>query len=561
MSDVGDPAGAGAPPSSTRGSRLVATGILLSRLSGLVRERVFGAFFGTSDTAGAFKTAFRIPNLLQNLLGEGVLSASFIPVYARLLEEGREEEAGRVAGAVAGFLVLAVAVVVVALVVLADPIVWLFTLGGFEEDGIQDLTVRLLRIIAPGIGVLVLSAWCLGVLNSHRRFFLSYVAPVLWNLAQVVVLLFAAFVAIGTDALGAADSPARVDLVTALAWATVLGALLQLGVQLPAVRQLAPDLRPSLDRSLEGVRRTFRAFGPVVAGRGVVQLGNVLDLALAGLLAASGSAIAALAAAQTLYVLPVSLFGMSVAAAELPELSRAGTDDLAALRTRLVAGSRRIAFYVVPTVLVFLLAGDLVVGMLYRQGAFQRLEELQVALVLAAFATGLLAATASRLLQSVFYGTGDVRTPAVIAAVRVLAGTVVALAVMFALDQLAITESGIGRVGSVVGPAKRLGAVGIAMGGAAAAWTEFLLLRRRLRDVLRDPLPLGGGLLPELAVPVLAAAIALLAARWATTGLHPLAAGPLVLGVAGGTYLVVAARRRVPEARALFTALAVRLDR
>ncbi len=165
-------------------------GILLSRLAGLVRERVIAAHLGTGFAVDAFRAALRIPNLLQNLLGEGVLSASFIPVYARLLAEGEEEEAGRVAGAIAGLLTAASALLVVVGVVFARPLTTVLA-GGFTGERFE-LTVTLVRILTPGIGLLVLSAWCLGVLNSHRRFFLSYVAPVLWNAAQIAVLVAAA---------------------------------------------------------------------------------------------------------------------------------------------------------------------------------------------------------------------------------------------------------------------------------------------------------------------------------------------------------------------------------
>ncbi|MBV9182436.1 MAG: murein biosynthesis integral membrane protein MurJ, partial [Acidobacteria bacterium] len=157
----------------------VATGILLSRLVGLVRDRVFAHYFGNSDAADAFRAAFRIPNILQNLFGEGVLSASFIPVYARLSAEQRREEASQLAEAMFALLLFITAVLVAA-GVLATP--WLIDLiaPGFHLEK-RLLTIRLVQILFPGAALLVLSAWCLGILNSHRRFFLSYAAPVVWN--------------------------------------------------------------------------------------------------------------------------------------------------------------------------------------------------------------------------------------------------------------------------------------------------------------------------------------------------------------------------------------------
>ena len=166
---------------------MVAAGILLSRIIGLVRNRVFAHYFGTSDAADAFNAAFRIPNFLQNLFGEGVLSASFIPVYAGLRARGDEAEARLVASAIAALLGLATAVLVL-VGILFTP--WLIAAiaPGFTGEK-REVTIRLVRILFPGAGLLVLSAWCLGVLNSHRRFFLSYSAPVLWNLAIIASLI------------------------------------------------------------------------------------------------------------------------------------------------------------------------------------------------------------------------------------------------------------------------------------------------------------------------------------------------------------------------------------
>ncbi|MDP8987296.1 MAG: murein biosynthesis integral membrane protein MurJ, partial [Actinomycetota bacterium] len=427
------------PPSARRSSALVAGGILLSRIAGLVRERVIAAHLGTSFAVDAFRAASRIPNLLQNLLGEGVLSASFIPVYARLLAQGDEEEAGRVAAAVAGLLAAVAAVLVVVGVVFARPLTAVLAAGYTGER--FELTVTLVRILTPGLGLLVLSAWCLGVLNSHRRFFLSYVAPVLWNVAQIAVL-----VAMATRGLS------LWSLAVALAWGALAGAALQLGVQLPGVRSLLRSLRPSLDARRPAVRTVLRRFGPAVAGRGVVQLSAYVDLFLASFLAVG--AVAALTYAQVFYLLPISLFGMSVAAAELPELSRLGDAPAgdaagggagaAALRARLRQGLGRVAFYVVPTAVAYLVLGDLVVGTLLQTGRFDPGDTRLVWYVLAAFSLGLVATTASRLLQNGLYALGDTRTPARIAGLRVTLAAVLGALLMLQLDRVVVAGPGLG---------------------------------------------------------------------------------------------------------------------
>ncbi|MDX1645180.1 MAG: lipid II flippase MurJ, partial [Thermoanaerobaculia bacterium] len=170
------------------GATKVAAGILLSRLSGFVRDASLAYYFGAGPHADVFRTVLRGPNILQNLLGEQTLSASFIPVYSRLSDED-PERAGRLAGAVFTLLLVVVTVLVILGIVLAEPLVTLLAPGFLiVEPGSTDrfaLAVRAVRWIFPMTGVLVLSAWALGVLNSHRRFFVSYVAPVAWNAAIV----------------------------------------------------------------------------------------------------------------------------------------------------------------------------------------------------------------------------------------------------------------------------------------------------------------------------------------------------------------------------------------
>jgi putative peptidoglycan lipid II flippase len=530
-----------------RHSSLVAAGIGLSRLSGLVRDAVLAYFLGANLGADAFRAALRIPNFLQNLLGEGVLSASFIPTYSRLLSEGREEDAGKVAGAVAGLLALVAALLVVVGVVLAAPLTRLIAPGFTGER--FELTVTLMRILFPGIGFLVLSAWCLGVLNSHRRFFLSYVAPVLWNVAQIGVL-------VGFGVAGLRGG----DLVVALAWGTVLGGVAQLGVQLPAVFRVLGRPHFSLDVGLPGVRRTIRAFGPIVAGRGVVQLMSYVELALASLLVAG--AVAVLGFAQQLYILPISLFGMAVAAAELPELSAVSEDDRARLGTRLEEGMARIAFYVAPSAAAFVVIGELIVGALYQSGAFGVLDRRLVWLVLVGFSVGLLSNTSSRLLQSALYGAGDARGPAVIAALRVLLSAAVGAALMLQLDRVALTDAGmLALVGDLPAftplpeavrddpdAALRLGAVGLSLAAGATSWLEYALLRRRVARLLGPRVRVGGGQLARLSLALLPAVAVGAGLHLAVVDLHPLVGAPVAGAGLALVYLVIARRLGSDEA-------------
>ena len=543
---------------------MVGAGILLSRLAGLARESVLAAVFATGFAVDAFRAALRIPNVLQNLLGEGALSASFIPVYARLLAEGDEEGAGRLAGAVAGLLATVAAAFVVVGVVFARPLTSALAPGYTGER--FELTVTLVRILTPGIGALVLSAWCLGVLNSHGRFFLSYAAPVLWNVAQVAVLVAVA-------SRGWSQS----SLAVALAWGALAGGFLQLGVQLPGVRSLLGGLRPRSSWRSPAVRTVLRRFLPAVTGRGVVQLAAYVDLILASYLAQG--AVAALSYAMVLHLLPISLFGMSVAAAELPELSRrSAVDDGPGgegdrhLRELLA----RVAFYVVPTALAYVVLGDLVVAALFQRGRFGPADTVLVWYVLGAFSLGLVPTTASRVLQSALYARGDTRGPARIAACRVAASAVLGAMAMLQLDRLAIGGPGLAGIEvmgelpawtplpaglrSDAGAPLRLGAVGLAVGSAVGAWLELALLRRRLGPGAGAG-GAGGGELARTAVSAAAAALVAVVVRAAAGELPALVALPVVAVPAGATYLAVASRLGIAEAAALASSLPRRLRR
>ncbi|MEX0907373.1 MAG: murein biosynthesis integral membrane protein MurJ [Gemmatimonadota bacterium] len=472
MTQTTDPAsteGEAASPTQPSGNlissaQLVAAGILLSRVSGLVREMVFSRYFGTSPFASAFRAATRLPNVLQNLLGEGTLSASFIPVYSRLLDRGETEAAGRLAGAIFSLL-FAVAGALALIGVLLAPVLVDFFLPGFEGE-LRDLTVLCTRIIFPMTGILVLSAWALGILNSHRHFFVSYTAPVLWNVAIISTLFL----------MG--DRVGQRDLVVAISWGALIGGGLQFLVQLPWVLKLERSLRFSGDFRSPHVATVIRNAGPAIMGRGVVQLSGWVDLWLASFL--FGGALAALGYAQTLYMLPVSLFGMSIAASELPELSRAGAAELDPLRRRVEAGLRQMAVFVVPSVVGYLLLGDIIVGAMYEGREFDRGDTILVYLILAGYSIGLFASTGSRLYSSAFFALDDTRTPAKIAFIRVVLSAIIGGSLMILLEPITVRGVRLGPDTGLLVMGNPLGAAGLALGTGAAAWVEWLLLRRAL---------------------------------------------------------------------------------
>ena len=508
--------------STARSAFFVGAGILISRIVGLIRQRIFAHYFGTSIEGDAFSAAFRIPNFLQNVFGEGALSASFIPVYAKLLAQEDEEHAGRVANAVFGILALVTSLIVL-IGVLATPYIVTGIAAGFEEER-RELTITLVRIFFPGAGLLVLSAWCLGVLNSHHKFFISYTAPVAWNAAIIVTLILFG---------------RRVDLAhlaEATAWGSVVGSALQFGVQLPMVLRLIHHFRPALELASEHVRQVLRSFFPVFISRGVVQISAFVDAFLASFL--GQGAVVALTYAQSLYTLPVSLFGMSVSAAELPAMSKAiGASEVVAetLRHRLDQGLQRISFFIVPSAMAFLALGDVITAVLYQTGKFTRADSVYVWTILAGSAVGLLASTLGRLYSSTYYALQDTKTPLLYAVIRVVLTTV--LGYLFSIP-----------LPRYLGLDPRLGVAGLTVSSGIAGWVEFVLLRRSLNQRIgRTGLALsyaGKLWLGATAGAAVGWGLKLLVINW-----HPIPLAIVVLGGYGTTYFAVGYLFGITQAR------------
>jgi putative peptidoglycan lipid II flippase len=515
-----EPGAAGRKPARAGGALFVAVGIFTSKVAGLVRQRIFSHYFGLTSEAGAFVAALRIPNFLNNVLGEGGMSGSFIPVYASLLARGEQEEADRVAGAVAATLSLLVSALVLVGVLATPLFIDLITPGFVGET--RALTIRLVRILFPSTGLMVLSAWCLGVLNSHRRFLLSYTAPVVWNAAMILALVI----------FGQGSDLPR--LAAFAAWGSVAGSGLMVAVQLPFVLRLAPGLRFSLDTTSAHVRTVGRNFWPVFISRGVVQISSYIDTVLATLI--SPAATAALGNASTLYLLPVSLFGMSVSAAELPTMSGLAQPDAVAverLRQRLAAGLRQMAFFIVPSAVAFLAIGDVIAAALFQTGRFTHGDALYVWGILAGSAVGLLAQTLGRLYSSTYYALRDTRTPLRYAVVRVVLTTVLGYLFAIPLPRLLGIDPG-------------WGAAGLTASAGIAGWFEMLLLRSTLNARIgKTGLPL------DYVVKLWSASLVAAAVAWAIKlalpTLHPIVMALLVAGPYGLVFFALSALLGVPE--------------
>jgi putative peptidoglycan lipid II flippase len=314
-----------------------------------------------------------------------------------------------------------------------------------------------------------------------------------------------------------------------------VGCVLQVAVQLPAVLKLLGGLRLSFAYKTENVRTVIHNFFPVFVSRGVVQISGYIDNILASPLPTG--AIASLSYAQTLAFLPVSLFGMSVSAAELPMMSSAigAADEVAGvLRTRLNRGLRQIAFLVVPSIVGFLILGDVIVAAIYESGRFGHADTIYVWGILAGSTVGLLASTLGRLYSSTFYALRDTRTPLRFAVIRIVLTTALGYLAALPLPRL-------------LGIDPRWGVAGLTISAGIASWVEFTLLQRGIRRRIGHV----GVPLSFLAQVWIAALIAAAASRALLMAVGPrghIKLAIVVLGLYGVVFFAVCMAMKLPEA-------------
>jgi len=442
---------------SRSGALIVGAGILLSRMIGFLRERVIAHYLGTTDAADVFRAALRIPNLLQNLFGEGAMSASFIPVYANLHEKN-PRAAARVAGVIVSFLTLLTSILVLLGYLFTPQLVDLITPGFAGEK--RESVIILVRILFPGIGLLVLSAFCLGVLNSHRKFFVPYAAPVLWSGAIIATALFW-------------QHPNAYIFAEHLAWGAVIGSFLQLAIQIPPLWPHLDGMKFSLNWRSEPVQTVLTRFLPSLFSRGVVQISAFFESMIASFLR-SGS-IANLGYAQLLYTLPTSLFGSSIAAAKLVDMSVA--DQRQEIGKNISQGMRQMAFFIVPSSIAFLILGHVLAAILFQTGKFTADDARSVWIILAASSIGLMASTQGRLLTTAFYALKNTRTPFKFSVIRVSISIILAAFFSLLLPRYWPIPPD-------------WATAGIAMASSVAGLVEFFLLKKSLRqEVEFDSLP------------------------------------------------------------------------
>ena len=394
---------------------VVGAATLLSRILGYIRDAVIAWYFGAGLSSDAFIAAFRIPNLLRRLFGEGAISNAFIPVFTDYLTNDGKDEGLRLARS--ALFVMSILLVVISIlgILLAPIIVKVIAPGFFASPVKMSLTITLTRIMFPYIFFIGLVAMCMGILNVFGHFAAPAIAPVLLNLAMICAVIFIC--------------PYLSNPVMGLASGVIIGGVLQLGLQLPFMIRKGLILRPEGKFFHPGLKKIGALMPPIIFGGAVYQV-NILVNGLLGSLLQEGS-VSYLYFADRLVQFPLGIFAIAATTAVLPSLSRqAAIHDIDALKDTFGHAVRLIIFLTIPSMVGLIILREPIVALLFQRGEFSSFATRLTAQALLYYAMGLGAFSAVKIVAATFFALKDTRTPMIMAFVSVGANIVLGIILM-----------------------------------------------------------------------------------------------------------------------------------
>lgn len=445
--------------SVARQAGVVGLAVMASRVLGLVRDQVFAAFFGAGLQYDAFLTAFRIPNLLRDLFAEGALSAAFVTTFSQTLEAKGKDEAARLANRVATAMMVIIAAISILAWFYAGAIVQWLAPGFFAVPGKGELTVYLTRIMIPFLLLVALAAQAMGVLNANDRFGIPSLASAFFNIGSIVGGLFLGF---------SLAQPLGITAIEGMAYGTLIGGFLQFAVQWPSLRRLGYRYRFSVDLGDPGLRQIAALMGPAIIGVAAVQINVFVNTNFASAIVDSTTAqvlngpVSWLNYAFRFMQFPIGVFGVAIATATLPAISRsAAREDIVEFRQTLAHSLVLIFLLCVPSAIGLIVLGRPIVALIFEHGKFTAVDTVQTADALAAYSLGLAGYAAVKVLSPAFYALKDARTPMLVSLGSIL--------VNYEMNSMLV---------------HRYGHVGLALSTSVVALVNFVLLlffiRRKL---------------------------------------------------------------------------------
>jgi putative peptidoglycan lipid II flippase len=443
--------------SVVRSAGIVSIAVAMSRLTGLVREMVMARLFGAGYVYDAFLLGFRIPNLTRDLFAEGALSSAFVPIFTQTLAQKGRKEAAVLSNLVGSALILLVGSFCILGVVFSPVLVALMAEGFHQVPGKFELAVRMTRIMFPFLLLVALAAQAMGVLNACNRFAVPALASTFFNIGSVAFGL----------ALGYWLGPMLgIEPITGMAIGVVLGGALQLAWQIPSLRSEGFGFHPAFDWSHPGLRHIIRLMGPAILGNAAVQINVMVNTNFASRIPGNGP-VSWLGYAFRFMQLPLGLFGVAIASATLPSISRsAGAGNLDEFRRTLSRSLGMVFLLTLPSSIGLIVLGNTMIGAIYQGGKFQAFDTQQTALALSCYAVGLAGYSALKVLNPAFYALHDARTPMVV--------SLISIAINYATASILLLGTGLGHAGLA------LSTSAVAIFGAVAL---FAILRKRIGGI------------------------------------------------------------------------------
>jgi putative peptidoglycan lipid II flippase len=461
---------------------------MTSRILGLVREQVLAGFFGAGIATDAYLVAFRIPNMLRDLFAEGAMSAAFVPTFTRYLTTRDKESAWRLGNNVINALIVVTGALVVLGIVFAEPLVRLLADDSYTANPAKLLlTVDLARIMLPSLLFIALAAALMGMLNSLHHYFIPALSPAMFN----VMTIICAFTLVPLL------SRWGIAPITSIAIGTLLGGVAQLAMQWPTLRREGFRYRPTVDWRDDGLQRVLLLMGPGTIGMAATQVNLFVNNQLAT--GEGDGAVSWLNYAFRLMYLPIGLFGVSIATATLPAVSRQVTNkDLAAARETITRGISLMLMLNVPATVGLVVLGIPIIRVIFEHGKFHPSDTVATAAALQFYAVGLVGYSIVRIVSPVFYALGRNRVPVIVSVIAVLVNATLSIllvrvmgyaglalgtsiaALFNATALFLILRQSLGGMneGRLIGSTVRIAAASIAMGAAAFAvdrWMSTLI--------------------------------------------------------------------------------------
>ncbi len=491
LKNTGSDAPAARPKNESivRSAGVVSLAVFASRIAGLVRESVLASLFGAGQAYDAYLLGFRIPNLTRDLFAEGALSSAFVPTFTEYLSHRSKEQAAHLANLVATALIIVVGAVCALGMIFAPVLVRLLAPGFVENPDKFALAVKLTRIMFPFLLLVALGAQAMGVLNACNRFGVPALSSTAFNIGSLVSGI----------ALGVWLGPSLgLSAIEGMAVGVVIGGALQLAWQLPSLHRLGFKFRPAIQWSDPGLTRILRLMLPAILGSAAVQINVMVNTNFASTildpLRGLDGPVSWLSYAFRFMQLPLGLFGVAIASATLPAISRsAAAGHMDEFRSTLSHSIGHVFLLTLPSSVGLIVLGESIIGAVYQHGKFQVYDTQQTAWALSCFSVGLVAYSALKVLTPAYYALGDARTPMLISLGSIAVNYVVAFTMI-----------------RVVG----MGAAGLALTTAAVALfgflVQFLLMKNRIGGI-------HGRALLEQFLKVGAASATMAAVVWASS--------------------------------------------